>query len=75
MGTGRGMGRGDGDGMELTVLGLTELDPELGTAQPLLVFNFFKKHNLLMRLSYNHCCTSCLLFNSFLDIISLSMLI
>ena len=28
---------GDGNGMELTDLGLTELDPELGTAQPLLV--------------------------------------
>ena len=51
MGTGTGMGMGcdwDGDrdgmggwkwdGMELTDLGLTELDPELGTAQPLFVY-------------------------------------
>ena len=34
---GMGWGDGDGNGMELTDLGLTELDPELGTAQPLLV--------------------------------------
>ena len=37
MGMGMGWGDGDGNGMELTDLGLTELDPELGTAQPLLV--------------------------------------
>ena len=37
MGMGMGWGHGDGNGMELTDLGLTELDPELGTAQPLLV--------------------------------------
>ena len=36
---GMGWGDGDGNGMELTDLGLTELDPELGTAQPLLIFS------------------------------------
>ena len=35
---GMGWGDGDGNGMELTDLGLTELDPELGTAQPLFVY-------------------------------------
>ena len=38
---GMGWGDGDGNGVELTDLGLTELDPELGTAQPLLVNYFF----------------------------------
>ena len=39
---GNGMGDGDWDGMELTDLDLTELDPELGTAQPLLVLLYFR---------------------------------
>ena len=45
-------------GMELADLGLTELDPELGTAQPLLVLDLFLVSRMILMDSISIFCNA-----------------